>query len=223
MIRDIFSGDVVGELTFPKEGFHDRWEKRDWGVKVLEEYVRKIHGRTIVAYDNGNPQGRLTGIKAFVQINEKHITYALIEPKKERGKVLIVRTESHAEESSCVECRLPEKESGNTLASAFTKANIDPDQLKQALPSEDEMLIVEINCHPKTNEPGIAPQYLDADPFLDGQKSMRIFHLVTANGELRVGQKWRCRRLQNPVVAGANKKGIKMIHINVELMRAMAA
>ncbi len=223
MVEDIFSGEVMGSPAFPKKGFLNAWDKRDWGIKVLEEYVRKIHGRTISAYDNGNRQGRLTGIKAFVQLGEKLITYALIEPKKKQDQVLIVRTESHVDELSTVECLPSENDSVNTLASAFTKAKIDPDQLRQELPSKDELMVVEINHNRKTNSLGIAPQYLDEDPLLSGQKSMRVFYPVSVNGELQIGQKWRCRQTKKPVVAGANKHGVPMIHINVELMRAMAA
>lgn len=220
MVGDIFSGDVVGEYAFPKKGFTNPWDKRDWGIKILEEYVRKIHGRMISVYENGNRHGRLTGFKAFVQLGEKLITYALIEPKKKQDLVLIVRTETHADEITSVEHRPSEDDGGNTLASVFAKAKIDPDQLKKALPSEEDILVVEINHNRKTNSPGIAPQYLNEDPLLSGQKSMRVFYPVSVKGELQVGQKWRCRQVKDPVVAGQNKHGVPMIHINVELMRA---
>ncbi len=230
MIGDIFSGEVVAEVDLTRNVFDNAWDRREWGVGILESYVRKIHGSEIIAHDNGNASGRLTGIKAFVYQGVKDLTYALIEPKNRwNKKVLITCAESNRDE--CHVCSgevvYPTQQEqggfGTTLGNAFARASIDPNQLKERLPSESDILIVEVNRHPKTKEPSVAPQYMESDPLFDGKKTMRIFHVVSSTGELRVGQKWRCQKTQDkPVEAGKKKGEISMIHINVEMLRKIA-
>ena len=224
MAQDIFSGDVVKECDLPKKDFHGAWDRREWGVQLLREYVGKTHGRDITVHDNGNLQGRLTGIKAFVSVDNNVITYALIEPRdKWDRRILIVRTESARDECMYSDAHIITPSAPETFANAFARSNIDLQQLRESLPSEDDIMIVEINRHPKTKKPGIAPQYLDADPILDGQKSMRVFHPVFVKGELQIGQKWRCRKVSDPVVAGKNKLDVPMVHINVALTGTVSA
>ena len=229
MIGDIFSGEVVAEVDLTKE-FNSAWDRREWGVKILENYVTKIHGREIIAHDNGNASGRLTGIKAFVQQGAKELTYELIEPKNRwNKKVLITCTELDRDECQSYSGELAhstQQEQGEfstSLGNAFARASINLDQLKKDLPSESDILIVEVNQHPKTKVPAVAPQYMESDPLFDGKKTCRIFHVVSSTGELRIGQKWRCHKTPGgPVETGKNSRDIHTIHINVALLRQIA-
>lgn len=223
MLTDsIFNGTIAQELQLPDTTFQYPFLRREWGIKTLGNYVASIHGveNRDMVHDNGNASGRLTGIKTVVRLGGKLITYALIEPKKNsEGKILISKSEVHEEEVIFTRCPDVGGKLESPLAAALKKANVNV----ASLPESAELVVLEVNQHPKTKKPALKPVKVKSDPLVGGKPSLRVFHVCNGDGSLAIGQRWQTRVKGAPVVTMGNKPGfIPVVHFNVDLLRVVA-
>lgn len=222
-MSNIFNGKIVNEISMPKKSLTNS-AKQDWGMEQLGIFVAVMHGVEYrnSAQCNGNKFGKLTGIQIHVQVSEKMLTYALIEPKQNPDKkVLISKSEEIIGGAGIMDIIDHElKEGGeleSPLAAAFRRASIN----KEVLPENKGLLILQVHKHPIKGIPALEPAYLENDDAVEGKKSMRIFYGKPPKGLLRVGQVWSARIKKIHPTNSENTKGALMVHVDVVLLEAV--
>lgn len=87
MAGNIFTdGEIVATFTIPEELKEKHYEKKEWGVKILKNYVSQFFGNKELDWFTGQSRSRngsLTGTKCEIAHDGKKHTFMLVEPRGE--------------------------------------------------------------------------------------------------------------------------------------------
>ncbi len=104
-MSNIFTeGNIVGNIIMPEDIFNSHSSKRkEWAAAELKNFIRQKHGKKFSGFveESLSRNGSVTGTKTFFMLNDKKITYMLVEPKNSTGhEIHISKMEENLSEAN---------------------------------------------------------------------------------------------------------------------------
>lgn len=98
-----YDGDIVENLVMPKEIFNGSIrERKRWAAEALTDYIVQKHGKrfSCSVSESLSHNGKVTGTQGNIRLQDKEITYMLVEPNNSRGEIHIVKKEKNISEEA---------------------------------------------------------------------------------------------------------------------------